>query len=287
VRVGLKLMPQAVGLDDLRAVWQIADDAGFDHCWIFDHFLPTGAPPEADVYECWSLLAAMAQATKRVRLGALVTGNTYRHPGVLAKIAVTVDRLSNGRLEFAIGTGWAEEEHTMLGLELGTPGQRIARLDEACTVFKLLWTGERVSFDGAHYRLDGALARPLPVQRPHPPIWIGTRGERKALRVVARHADAWNISANNVRTMAYDVAGDARLSRVLDAHCESIGRDPAAIRRTAQLLHAGDADATLRMAEQYAEAGFGELIVSLAGSEPVPEAEAVADDLLPRLRDLA
>lgn len=279
-------MPQQVSIEELRAVWRIADESGFDTCWNFDHFLPVGPPQEEDVFECWSLLAAMAEATTHVRIGSLVTGNTYRHPGILAKIAVTVDHLSGGRLEFAIGTGWAEAEHTMLGLEYGTAGQRIARLDEACQVFKSLWSGERVSFDGEHYRLADAIERPTPVQQPHPPIWIGGRGERKTLRVVAKHADVWNISGNHVRDAAFNLDEDVRLARVLDAHCEEIGRDPAEIRRSVQLLHRDDLESTLQAADAYVGAGFPELIISLAGEQPTAEAERVATELLPRLKSL-
>ena len=136
LRVGLKLSGQGTTAEELRAVWQVADAGGFDHCWNFDHFAALGGDPELDVFEAWTMLGAMAEATARVRIGCMVTGNTYRHPGVLAKMAVTVDHLSGGRLEFGLGAAWAELEHTMLGLEFGTAGQRIARLEEACRVIK-------------------------------------------------------------------------------------------------------------------------------------------------------
>src|SRR5581483_9247394 len=134
-----------------------------------------------------------------------------------------VDHLSGGRLEFGIGAAWAENEHTMLDLEFGTVGQRIARLEEACRMAKLLWTEERSDFEGDHYRLRGAIANPKPVQKPHPPIWIGGSGERKTLRVVAEHADVWNGGG--------DPDEAARLSGVLDRHCADVGRDPAVVLR--------------------------------------------------------
>ena len=227
LRFGLKLSGQGTTIEELRDVWRIADDGGFDHCWDFDHFAGIGGDPELDVFEGWTLLAAMAEATSRVRIGCMVTGNTYRHPAVLAKTAVTVDHLSGGRLEFGLGAAWAEIEHTMLDLEFGTVGRRIARLDEACRMIKLLWTEERSDFEGRYYRLDGAIANPKPVQRPHPPIWIGGSGERKTLRVVAEHADVWNAAGG-------DPAEVARLSGVLDRHCADVGRDPAEIRRSVQ-----------------------------------------------------
>ena len=185
LRVGLKLSGQETTAEELRAVWRVADDAGFDHCWNFDHFAGLGGVPERDVFEAWSMLGAMAAATSRVRIGCMVTGNTYRHPAVLAKAAVTVDHVSGGRLEFGLGAAWAELEHTMLDLEFETAGRRIARLDEACRMLKLLWTEERSDFEGRHYRLADAIANPKPVQKPYPPIWIGGSGERKTLRVVA------------------------------------------------------------------------------------------------------
>src|SRR3954465_15451118 len=155
VRIGLKLSNQNTNAAELRAIWQVADEAGFDHLWNFDHFAAIMTDPEIDVFEAWTLLGAMAEATTRVRIGCMVTGNTYRHPGVLAKMAVTVDHLSGGRLEFGIGAGWAEIEHTTLARALGaSPGRRIAWLDEACRVMKLLWTEERASFRGEHYTLD-------------------------------------------------------------------------------------------------------------------------------------
>jgi alkanesulfonate monooxygenase SsuD/methylene tetrahydromethanopterin reductase-like flavin-dependent oxidoreductase (luciferase family) len=208
----------------------------------------------------------------------MVTGNTYRHPGVLAKIVVTVDHLSGGRLEFGIGAGWAEIEHTMLGLEYGTAGQRIARLEEACRVLKALWTEERASFDGRFYRLEQAYGNPKPVQRPHPPIWIGGSGERKTLRVVAEHADVWNAGAGDPDEVA-------RLSGVLDRHCADVGRDPARIRRSVQFRYLGDDEDALRIAQGYVARGITELVLMLP-PERGPELGEAAARLLPRLREL-
>src|SRR5262252_3924329 len=218
MRYGLKLSQDAT-IDQLRAVWRVADDAGFDHCWCMDHLATLGPRDDGPIFEAWALLAGMAVATSRVRIGCMVTGNTYRHPAVLAKMAVTVDHLSGGRLEFGLGAAWAELEHTMLDLEYGTAGQRIARLEEACRMVKMLWSEERSAFDGRHYRLVGAIANPKPVQKPHPPIWIGGSGERRTLRVVAEHADVWNAAGG-------DPAEVARLSDILDRHCADVGRDP-------------------------------------------------------------
>jgi F420-dependent oxidoreductase-like protein len=278
LRIGLKLAPQLTTVDELRAVWRIAEEAGFDHLWNFDHFCAIAGDPEGDVLEAWSLLGAMAEATKRVRIGCMVTGNTYRHPGVLAKIAVTVDHLSAGRLEFGIGAAWAEIEHRQFDLEFGTPGRRIARLAEACQICKLLWTQERSSFAGRYYTITDAIANPKPVQKPHPPIWIGGSGERKTLRVVAEHADVWGGGG--------DPDEAARLSGVLDRHCADVGRDPAEIRRSMQLRFGNDDDdEALRRTQAYVECGFTELIVVVPGGSAEEQGERVAR-LLPRMREL-
>jgi F420-dependent oxidoreductase-like protein len=283
-RIGLKLIPEATSVEELRAVWRIADTAGFDHCWGYDHQLPVKHDLSAPVLDGWTLLGAMAEATHHVRLGVLVTGNSYRHPGLLAKMATTVDHLSGGRLEFAIGSGWAEPEHQMLGLEYDTAGRRLDRLGEAVQIIKSLWTEDVTDFEGSHYHVSGAIAWPKPVQQPHPPIWIGGRGEKKTLRLVALHADVWNLSSR-------DAEGDLRLVDVLTRHCEDVGRDPSTLRRTVQIYYSGDVDQTLRRAEPYLDNGFTEIIITLAarsaGRDPVPDAETAATKLLPRLRELS
>jgi alkanesulfonate monooxygenase SsuD/methylene tetrahydromethanopterin reductase-like flavin-dependent oxidoreductase (luciferase family) len=208
----------------------------------------------------------------------MVAGNTYRHPGVLAKMAVTVDHLSDGRLEFGLGAAWAEIEHTMFDLEFGTAGQRIARMEEACRAIKLLWAEERTSFDGEHYRLVDAIANPKPVQRSGPPIWIGGSGERKTLGVVAEHADVWNLASGEVEE-------GVRLSGVLDEHCAAVGRDPVEIRRSVQLFYTGDVEALLEQAGGFAANGFRDLIVGARGGTAEADATAIGE-ALPRLRNL-
>ena len=175
MRYGLKLSQNAT-IDQLRAVWRVADEAGFDHCWCMDHLATLGPRDDGPIFEAWTLLAGMAVATSRTRIGCMVTGNTYRHPAVLAKAAVTVDHLSGGRLEFGLGAGWAENEHTMLGLPFGSAADRADWLEDACEVIRSLWTQQRTSFDGKLYKLTEAVAEPKPVQQPHPPIWIGGSG---------------------------------------------------------------------------------------------------------------
>jgi alkanesulfonate monooxygenase SsuD/methylene tetrahydromethanopterin reductase-like flavin-dependent oxidoreductase (luciferase family) len=279
---GIKPPSQFIGVADLRESWAIADEAGFDGCWVFDHFSALGGDPAGDVFEGWTLLAAMAQATRRMRVGCLVTGNTYRHPGVLAKMAATVDHLSGGRLDFGLGAGG---HHGDLGLPTAPPRELLGRFDEACQVLKLLWTEPVVTFAGEHYRLDQAVANPKPVQTaPHPPLWLGSSGERGGLRVVATHADVW-INASPFGTPVEELA---RLSAVVDGHCAELGRDPRSIGRAAQIALPDGDDESLRLVESYAAAGFTEIIILKRGAQgraAVAAAEALAT-LLPRLRSI-
>src|SRR4051812_46800388 len=169
LRFGIKLS-QAATIDTLTSLWRVADEGGFDHCWNMDHFASLGPADDLDIFEAWTLLAGMAASTTRTRIGCSVTGNTYRHPAVLAKAAVTVDHLSGGRLEFGIGSAWAENEHTMLGLPFGTAGDRADRLEEALKILTSLWTQPRTTFEGKHYQLKEGVAGAKPGQSPHPPV---------------------------------------------------------------------------------------------------------------------
>jgi len=277
LRFGLKASGQWITIEQLRAVWKIADEAGFDHVWDFDHLASIGPQgPDGPIYEGWALQAAMAEATSRVRIGCMVTGNTYRNPVVLAKLAVTVDHLSGGRLEFGIGAAWAEIEHEMYGIE--GLDHRVGRLSESLQIIKSLFTQERTDFDGRYYHFKNAIANPKPIQKPHPPFWIGASGPT-TLRLVARHADVWNISggdANAVKEL---------IGKFEDA-CGQVGRDPAAIRKSIQFgLEGDDRNQLLEMSAQYHELGVTEQIVYLRGEKPERVAAAVAD-ALPDLRKL-
>ena len=281
IRIGLKASGQHASIESLRSVWKIADERGFDHCWAFDHFAPIFSDVHGDVFEGWTMLAAMAAVTTRTRVGLMVTGNTYRHPGVLAKMAVTVDHLSAGRLEFGLGAAWAEDEHAMFGLEFGTVGQRIARLKEALQVIRSLWTEAQTDFDGKYYQLKEALSNPKPVQKPFPPIWVGGGGERKTLRVVAELADVWNLVGGAPEDAAHK-------SAILDQHCADVGRDPAQIRRSMQVFfRSNDPRAAVELAQGYLGVGFTELIIGVGGGDLVHEAEVVANEVMPAIRELA
>ena len=281
VRVGLKLSQDAP-IASYRTVWQIADEGGFDHLWAFDHMASIGANgPGRDVFDGWSLLAAMAVATKQVRIGLMVTGVTYRHPAVLAKTATTVDHLSGGRLEFGLGSAWAENEHEMLDIPFYTVGGRIRRMGEAVQVVKKLWTEERAGFDGHYFKLREAIHEPKPVQKPHPPIWIGGSGEQLTLRVVAEHADVWNPSGGGG-----DPDEAARLSGILDERCAEVGRNPDQIRRSVQLRWDGAGpEAMLDLCGRFVQRGFSELVLYLDPAEAPKQAET-ATKLLPELKAL-
>jgi F420-dependent oxidoreductase-like protein len=276
LRFGLKNSGQDTSIQALRDVWRIADEAGFDHVWDFDHLASIGqGGPERSVYEGWTLLAAMAVATKRVRIGCLVTGNTYRNPALLAKTAVTVDHLSGGRLEFGIGAAWAEIEHEMLGFE--GLDHRVGRLRESLDAIVSLWTKERTTLDGRYYQFKNAIANPKPIQKPHPPIWIGAGGDQM-MRLVAGYADVWNVSG----AATPEQAGEK--SRMLDDACREIGREPTAIRRSMQHMWDGrNRGQLLDLVGRYLASGFTEQIINCAGPDHARVAAAAAE-ALPDLR---
>ena len=277
LRFGLKLSGQDTTVGALRAVWQIADESGFDHVWDFDHLAAIGdGGPDRPIYEGWTLQAAMAVATKRVRLGCLVTGNTYRHPVVLAKSAVTVDHLSGGRLEFGIGAAWAEIEHQMYGLE--GLDHRVGLLSESLRVIKSLWTEERTTFAGRYYQLKDAIANPKPMQKPHPPIWVGASGP-STLRLVARHADVWNIAGG-------DASRVKELTPMLEEACTAVGRNPSEVRRSIQFGWDGeDRGQIIDLCGQLLEQDVTEQVIYLRGGSPAALAAKVAE-VLPELRKL-
>jgi F420-dependent oxidoreductase-like protein len=278
MRVGLFVGAKLNPIETHRAIWRIADEAGFDHVWHDDHLLTVagGSPPDLPILEAWTLLGAMAEATNRVHVGTLVTANLYRNPGMLAKMAATVDHISGGRLEMAIGTGWAEREFTSLGMPFAETPERIDRMDEACSILRLLWTQARSDFDGRFYSLVDAICEPKPVQQPHPPIWIGGRGPKRTLRVAARQANVWNSSGSR------GLDADLEATRILNDHCVAIGRDPTEIRRST-VIEAAALDDVVELADQYAAAGFSELILGLGADDPIQQAETVAVPALARI----
>jgi F420-dependent oxidoreductase-like protein len=213
--------------EDLLGSAEHAERSGWDGIWVMDHFMPSEEPIIAPRLEAWTTIAGVAACVDRVRVGVLVTGNTYRHPAVLAKMAATVDHISEGRLVLGLGAGWQLNEHESYGLEFPSVSERLARLEEACQVIRLLHSHERSNFEGSFYKLVDAPCEPKPVQRPLP-LLLGGSGEKVTLGIVARYADEWNCWGLPELI--------AHKSEVLERHCLEIGRDPATIKRSAQAL---------------------------------------------------
>ncbi len=213
--------------EEIHQLARHAEQTGWDGFWICDHFMANGPDTSGPWAEAWATIAALAAAVPRVRLGTLVTGNTYRHPAVLAKMAATIDEISGGRVVLGLGSGWQENEHRAYGIPFYTTGDRLRRLEEACQVIKGLFSDEKTTFHGKYYQLEDAQLAPKPVQDPLP-LLIGGGGEKVTLRIAARWADEWNVWGD-VDTMVHKMA-------ILDRHCADLGRDPKEIERSAVAL---------------------------------------------------
>lgn len=257
MRISVKLAP-TFEYAELETFWLRADSLGFAAVWDYDHFYGL-SQHSTPTLEGWTTLAAMGVVVRRARIGCMVTGVTYRNPAVLAKMAVTVDHISGGRLDFGIGAGWHEAEHRGYGIEFPSAGSRVAMLDEALTVIRRLWTQESVTFAGRFFTLTDALCEPKPVQRPHPPIVIGG-SQPKMLRVIARHADEWNMPSHQGPAEW----GQANLR--LEEACAEVGRDPSQVRRSVQLfLHPrepGQVAEQLALIPRYEELGCQHAVLS-------------------------
>ena len=222
MRFALKTAPQHTSWRDMLAVWQAADDIEFyESGWTFDHFYPIFSDWTGPCLEGWVTTTALAQATRRLRVGVLVTGMPYRHPAVLANMAASLDVISDGRLELGLGAGWNQQEADAYGIDIGANlTDRFDFFEESLEVVTRLLTEETADFDGRFLHLRGARCEPKPVQRPHPPICIGGGGEHRTLRAVARFAQHWNFPGGDAATFRHKV-------EVLHGHCEALGRDPA------------------------------------------------------------
>jgi F420-dependent oxidoreductase-like protein len=226
IRFGLQVAQQQTTVEELKEVWKEAEALGFDTLWVNDHLLPSVGPSDGPNLEAWTLLAAMAVSTSRVKIGSMVTSNTFQNPAVLAKMATTVDQLSHGRLILGIGAGWFEREHQAYGIPFPPVKERTKQLAEALQVITKLWAADpTVSFKGQYYTLVDAPFMPKPVQRPHPPIMIGGAGEKRVLPLVARYAQMWNVPS----LTPDDIAAK---NKVLEEACRKIGRNCAEIERS-------------------------------------------------------
>lgn len=289
LRFGLFVGQAGMSWDDLRARFELADELGFDHIWLVDHMMPTDPPYDRPMFEAWTSLAALAALTSRVRIGILVTSNTFRHPSVLAKQAMTVDHISGGRLILGIGTGWHEEEHRRFGIDFPGAPERVDQLEEALDVITGLMSGEPTSFDGSHYRLDGAHALPPPVQRPRIPILVAAHRPRM-LRLAARRADMWDTFATTHGTATEGIASDlAERVGIFEEACREAGRDPEDIRRSVWVGadRSGpfsSLDAYAAFVEHHRALGFTDLMAALPAPEHWPMVREIATSLLPQLR---
>lgn len=229
---GSQLHNQRTSWEDIKATLAVMERGRWHSAWFYDHFLPPVSRTDEvlpndsfPTFEGWSLLTGAAAVTERLRLGVLVTGNTYRNPALLAKMAATVDHISNGRLELGIGAGWNVREHQAFGWEFPSMRERQDRLEEACEIIKLLFTAEELfDYEGRYYRLKQAPSWPKGVQQPHPPIMVGGKGRTRTLKTLAKYGDTMNV-----------IAGPDELREligVLEGHCEAIGRDPSEIRKS-------------------------------------------------------
>jgi F420-dependent oxidoreductase-like protein len=254
MRLGLDVSQHQLTWRELLERTQFAEQAGFEGAWVFDHFKPLYGDPQGPCLEGWTILAGLAAATSRIRLGVLVTGVTYRHPSILATEAVTVDHISNGRLDLGMGAAWFEGEHRELGVAFPPIKERAERLEEAIQVMRLVMTRNGASFKGRYYQLDNATYRPRPVQRPHPPVWIGASGEQLMLPLVGRQADVWHAfgSLDNL----------ARKSKIVDEAAQRAGRDPQAIVRSTSLSLSQPWDQVRKEVDGLERAGFRYLVVS-------------------------
>ena len=277
VRFAIKTVPQHTTWPAMLDVWRAADDIEvFESAWNFDHFYPIFGDSEGPCFEGWTMLAAMAQATRRIRVGCQVTGMVYRHPAVLANMAATVDIVSGGRLELGLGAGWNQQECDAYGIDLPPLKERFDRFDEGVEAIVRLLSQETTTLAGRHVRLTDARCEPKPVQRPHPPLTIGGNGPTRTLRTVARWAQQWHSLVSSVD----DWRGH---HEVLLQRCAEVDRDPAEILCSVNLRHGGDPQQVADQAAAYGEAGVGLVVVAL----PTPHDPRVLEPLAQALRPLA
>ena len=267
----------------LAEVARTADEGGISTLTLMDHYFQMEAlgGPAEPMLEGYTSLGFLAAHTARVELGLLVTGVTYRHPGLLAKIVSTLDVLSGGRALLGLGAAWYEREHLGLGVPFPATRERMERLEETLQICRQMWSSDDGPFAGNHYRLAETVCVPAPLRPGGPRVLVGGGGERRTLRLVASYADACNLFDLGPEQVAHKL-------RVLDDHCEAVGRDPGEVRRTVIINGdpLADVDELLRRVEAYAALGISEVWVSPRAEDPAASTEALCRRVLPRLADL-
>jgi F420-dependent oxidoreductase-like protein len=307
IRFGLQTGQQNIAWDDMLALWKRADGWGYDSLWNYDHFFPIFTDPSGPCLEGWTTLAALSQATTRARIGCLVNGNTYRNPCLTAKMAATLDHVSHGRFNLGIGAGWFQNEHDAFGIDFKTVPGRLAALDEALQIIRGMFTQEKTTLHGRHYRVTDAMGEPKPVQKPYPPIMIGGIGEKVLLRIVATHADMWNATGD-ADFMAHKID-------VIRRHGDAAGRDTERIEKTVMMplcyrnpdregmvqgliasmgqttpeearkrIMIGDRQECLDTVERYRRAGVTHFIFMTFAPYNVDEMQAFAEEVIPAVR---
>lgn len=285
LRFGLFLSQANKSWSQVLDEFSMAEELGFDHAWLVDHLVDTDGTPDDGCLEAWTLLAAIAARTTRIRLGVLVSSNTFRNPAILLKEAVTVDHISGGRLNLGIGTGWHEDEHRRFGIELPAPVERVDRFEEAVELITRLMAEDAVTIYGRHYRVDDARLRPPPVQRPRIPIVIAAHRPRM-LRVAAKYADQWDSFAAmpGTATEGVDAPLADRIAQ-LDAACREIGRDPAEIRRSTWTTRDAlrSTDAYLDFVRHHHQLGFTDFSTVALAPADMAVLRSIARDVIPEL----
>ena len=270
---------------NIAAIARTAEQVGCEHVSVMDHWFQMDqmAPVDNDMLEAYTTLGFIAAHTERVQLHVLVTGVTYRHPGLLAKTITTLDILSGGRAALGIGAAWYEREHLGLGVPFPAVGERLERLEETLQICLQMWSDENGPYEGRYYRLAETLCVPQPLSRPHPPIWIGGGGEKKLLKLVARYADASNLIAMDREQVAHKL-------HVLRRHCDDVGRNPDDIAKTilyvGDALSSGDTDRFATEMEYYAKLGISTVVVMPLDDAPLAFVERLGSKVIPRLAEL-
>ena len=272
MKFSIKTSQQQTTWDNLASIWTLVDDIDlYDGAWLFDHFYPLFSDESGDCFEAWTLAGALGGITERIRVGHMVTSNTYRHPAVAANMVATLDHITGGRFDFGFGAGWFEPEHDAYGIPLPPLTERFDRFDEALAVIDLLLTTPAADYEGEYYQLRGAHNEPKPVQQPRPPFVIGGKGEQRLLRSAARWADHYNYPGEDVADFQYRV-------EVLHERCAEIGRDPSQIETSLQ-VRVHDVPEAVDKAAKATDAGADQVVFILPPPSDVRLVEPLADEI--------